>query len=309
MEVIEQIEQVSLKPSVATIGFFDGVHRGHQFLFKQIKQLAETENLSAMAITFAEHPRRVMHQAFQPQLLSTQEEKRKLLTQQPLDYLVLLHFTLEMSRLTAREFMQHVLRDQLNVKVLVIGYDHRFGHNRAEGFDDYVRYGKELGIQVVHSEAYSIEGAKVSSSAIRALVKEGKMEHVMQCTGSHYHVKGTIVDGHKVGRKLGFPTANIRVDDAFKLMPAEGVYAVWVLLDGQRYKGMLNIGRRPTLDNGNDCSVEVYVLGFSGDVYQHTIEVEFVSRLRDEQYFRSVEELTAQLRKDAQAVESLLFLR
>lgn len=306
MELIDKIEHVNLRPSVATIGFFDGVHKGHQFLIQQIKDLAESKGLASMAITFAEHPRRVMQKEYQPQLLSTLEEKCSLLSQQSIDYTVLLHFTVEMSHLTAREFMKQVLLEQLNVRMLVIGYDHRFGHNRAEGFDDYVRYGQEIGIQVVLAQSYSMDGVCVSSSVIRSLVSEGEMQQAARCQGRPYHLKGEIVDGHKVGRQLGFPTANILVDDPCKLLPANGVYAVWVMLDGSRYKGMLNIGNRPTVDNGSEKSVEVFILHFSADVYHHQIEVEFVSRLRDEKRFRSVEELTNQLKKDAQTVETIL---
>lgn len=306
MELIQHIENRQLKPSVATIGFFDGVHRGHQFLIQQIRQLADEEGLQAMAITFAEHPRRVMQQDYQPQLLSTLDEKCSLLSQLPLDYAVLLHFTLEMSHLTAREFMKQVLLDQLNVRVLVIGYDHRFGHNRAEGFEDYVRYGQEMGMKVVQSQAFSIDGIKISSSVARSLIQEGEMEMVKQCLGTPYHLKGTVVAGHKVGRQLGFPTANIQVDDVFKLIPAVGVYAVWVTLDRVRYKGMLNIGNRPTVHNGTDRSIEVYVLDFSENVYGHPIEVEFVTRLRDEKRFSSMEELINQLTRDAASVQILL---
>lgn len=306
MELIEHIENTKPKPSVATIGFFDGVHKGHQYLIKQIRRMADDEQLQAMAITFAEHPRRVMQQDYQPQLLSSLEEKCTLLSQLPLDYTVILHFTIEMSHMTAREFMQQVLHDQLNVKVLVIGYDHRFGHNRAEGFDDYVRYGEEIGIKVVQAQAFNIDGTSISSSVIRSLIQEGEMKLVTQCLGSYYHLKGVVVQGHKVGRQLGFPTANIKADEPFKLIPASGVYAVWVNLDGCRYKGMLNIGRRPTVDNGDDRSIEVYVLDFSEDVYQHPIEVEFVERLRDEKRFKSVEELSAQLKKDAESVKTIL---
>lgn len=306
MELIDNLKYGKLKPNVATIGFFDGVHKGHQFLIQQIKKLADERGLASMAITFAEHPRRVMQKEYQPQLLSTLEEKCALLSRQPLDYTALLHFTLEMSCMTAKEFMQQVLLEELNVRVLVIGYDHRFGHNRAEGFDDYVRYGQEIGIEVVLAKSYSMDGVFVSSSVIRSLVQEGEMQHAAHCLGSPYHLKGEIVDGHKVGRQIGFPTANIQVDDPFKLLPANGVYAVWVLLDGVRHKGMLNIGNRPTVDNGSEKSVEVFILHFSADVYHHQIEVEFISRLRDEKRFRSVEELTNQLKRDAQTVETIL---
>lgn len=307
MELIQHTHNnTALRPNVATIGFFDGVHCGHQFLIHQVVQLAQENGLASSVITFSQHPRRVMQQSYQPKLLTTLQEKCELLSKQALDYTVLLDFSMEMSRMTAREFMDVILKQQLGVRMLVIGYDHRFGHNRAEGFEDYVRYGQELGIQVVQSKAWQIGNINISSSVIRNLIQLGDVKQATDCLGCPYLLKGRIVAGHQVGRKMGFPTANIQVNNPFKIIPANGVYAVWATVDSQRYKGMLNIGNRPTVDNDPKNSIECYLLDFDGNIYNHEIEVEFVDYLRAEKRFDSLESLTHQLQQDAAYVATLL---
>lgn len=303
---ISDISKTTLPANVATIGFFDGVHRGHQYLISQLQQIGRQENLPTTVITFCEHPRRVMQQEYQPQLLSSLDEKCEQLARQQLDYAVTLSFTPALSQYTAYDFMRRILRDILHVKVLLIGHDHRFGHNREEGFADYVRYGQELGMRVVQTQACLLDEQCISSSLIRRLVMEGQMQQAAHYLGYPYHLAGTVVQGHRVGHRLGFPTANVQVSEPFKLIPARGVYAVWVDLDGCRYKGMLNIGNRPTLNNGTDCSIEVYIFDFDQQVYDHQIAVEFVARLRNECTFNSIEALKAQLQQDAHRV-GLLF--
>lgn len=305
MQIIRNINEQNILPCVATIGFFDGIHRGHQFLLQQVKTLASKEHLCSAVITFPVHPRKVMQQDYQPQLLTSLEEKCTLLEKQEIDYTILLPFNQEMSKLSAREFML-ILQEKLNVKMLVIGYDHRFGHNREEGFDDYVRYGKEMNMQVIQAQAWTQDEAFVSSSMVRKLIGEGNVSKAALCLGARYTLQGTVVDGYKVGRKIGFPTANICPLCPEKLLPANGVYAVWVTLNNQRYKGMLNIGQRPTVDNGTDTSIEVHLLNFSEDIYHHTLTLEFVERLREEQRFDSTSQLIEQLKQDAQSVDNLL---
>ena len=294
------------RPCVATIGFFDGVHRGHRFLIDCVKRLARERGLEAVIITFPVHPRMVMQPGFQMPLLSTPEEKRRLLGEQGVDRVVELPFTLELSRLTAREFMVEALQRRLCVDTLVIGYDHRFGHNRSEGFEDYRRYGGEIGMRVVRAEVCVVDGVTVSSSAIRRFLCGGEVAIAARCLGYEYYREGTVVDGFKVGRRLGFPTANLRVEEPGKLVPADGVYAVRVAVGGRTYAGMLNIGVRPTVDNGGDRSVEVHILRFGGDIYGEHMRVDFVQRIRNEQKFAGTDELVAQLRRDAAEVERLL---
>lgn len=296
-------------PCVATIGFFDGVHRGHQFLIGCVKQIARERDLSSVIITFPVHPRMVMQPGFQMPLLSTPAEKRQMLEAQGVDRIVELPFTMELSQYTAREFMVEVLQRRLHVDTLVIGYDHRFGHNRSEGFEDYRRYGEEIGMRVVHAEACVVDGVTVSSSAIRRFLCGGEVTVAAHCLGYEYYLEGTVVDGFKVGRKLGYPTANLHVEEAGKLVPADGVYAVRVAVGGETYAGMLNVGIRPTVNNGGRRSVEVHILRFSGNIYGAHMRITFVQRIRNEQKFDTLEALMEQLACDAEEVERLLLPR
>ncbi|MBQ3190013.1 MAG: bifunctional riboflavin kinase/FAD synthetase [Bacteroides sp] len=295
MNVIEDIHPQS--PTVATIGFFDGVHLGHRFLIQQVKVAATQTGWQSSIITFPVHPRQVIQSDFQPQLLSSPEEKIELLASTGVDNCILLPFTRELSQLTAYEFMQ-LLYDKYKVRMLVIGYDHRFGHNRAETFEDYCRYGRELGIHIMQASAYTQEQDKVSSSAIRRALQTGDIRTATKFLGYHYYLEGTVVDGYKVGRKIGFPTANLRVDFPNKLIPSIGVYAVYVYVNGEKHKGMLNIGYRPTINNGTDLSIEVHILDFQGDIYHQKMRIEFIDFLRPEEKFNSVDELILQMQKD-----------
>lgn len=292
------------KPLVATIGFFDGVHRGHQFLIKQVCDEAKASGMESAVITFDEHPRKVLHQDYQPRLLSTLEEKLILLSRTGIDNAVVLHFDREMAGLSAHDFMEKVLHDRLNVKKLIIGYDNRFGHNRAEGFDDYVRMGHEMGIEVIQSQAFSLDGVNVSSSYIRKLIEKGELELANKCLGYPYAIYGKVVSGYQEGRKLGFPTANLDLSGSGQLVPANGVYGVKVRLqDSMQYRrGMMNIGTRPTF-NGKNLSIEAYIFDFSGDIYGQTLVAAFIHRIRDEHKFDSAEELAEQMRNDAKIIE------
>ncbi len=293
-------------PTVATIGFFDGVHLGHRFLINQVKVATSQTGWKSSVITFPVHPRQVIQSEFQPQLLSSPEEKIELLDTTGIDNCILLPFTRELSLLTAWEFMQ-LLYEKYYVRMLVIGYDHRFGHNRAETFEDYCRYGRELGIHIMQATAYTQEQDKVSSSSIRRALLAGDVSTAKKYLGYNYFLEGTVVDGYKVGRKIGFPTANLSVDFPNKLIPSVGVYAVFVHVNGQKYKGMLNIGHRPTIKNGNDLSIEVHILDFQGDIYHQKIRIELVDFLRPEMKFNSIDELISQMQKDKEsATQSLL---
>lgn len=304
MKVIKEHPQ-ALSPTVATIGFFDGVHLGHRFLIDQVKVAAAQSGWCSSIITFPVHPRQVIQSEFQPQLLSSPEEKIELLASTGVDNCILLPFTRKLSMLTAREFMQ-LLYHQYQVRMLVIGYDHRFGHNRTETFEDYCRYGEELGIHIMQATAYTQEQDKVSSSAIRRALLSGDVSTAKKYLGYHYFLEGTVVDGYKVGRKIGFPTANLRVDFPHKLIPSVGVYAVYVYVNGQKYKGMLNIGYRPTLNNGTDLSIEVHILDFQGDIYHQKMRIEFIEFLRPEMKFSSVDELVVEMQKDKEATIRVL---
>ena len=306
MIVVRDTDILKGKKLVATIGFFDGVHLGHRFLIHELKQLAKAANLPTAVITFPEHPRAVLHSDYQPKLLNSFDEKLEQLTSTGVDYCIVLDFTEELSLLTAKEFITSILYKQLHINTLLIGYDHRFGHNRKDDFEQYVLDGAECGIHVVKASQYTEGEAAVSSSEIRRLLSECKVEEAAHLLTYPYQLRGSIVKGYKIGRKLGFPTANIQVNEPFKIVPGIGVYAVWVYLNGERYKGMLYIGNRPTLDNGNNITLEVNILNFSGDIYHNDITVAFIHHIRGDVKFNSLNELIKQLGKDRQTVNRLL---
>ena len=299
-------KEAMTEPCVATIGFFDGVHRGHQFLISHLVETARQDGMPAVVITFDEHPRKVLQSDYQPEMLSTLDSKLLLLSKTEVDDAVVLHFTREMAAMSAREFMQQVLHDHLYVKKLFIGYDHRFGHNREETFDDYVRYGKEMGIEVIKNQAYSMNGINISSSVIRSFLKEGEVDMANQCLGYPYTIIGKVVNGYHEGRKLGFPTANLDLSHFGQMIPAPGVYAVKARLEGTVVwkQGMMNIGTRPTFD-GKQLTLETHIFNFEGDIYDQLLLVSFVKRIRGERKFESPEELAAQLKEDEQMIINL----
>ena len=297
---------MQLQACVATIGFFDGVHRGHQFLIRHLVETARQDGLASTVITFDEHPRKVLQSDYQPEMLSTLDSKLLLLSKTEVDNAVVLHFDRQMAALSAREFMQQVLHDHLNVKKLFIGYDHRFGHNRADTFDDYVRYGEEMGIEVIKNEAFQIDGINISSSVIRSFLKEGEIEMANRCLGYPYTIIGKVVNGYHEGRKLGFPTANLDISHFGQLIPAPGVYAVKARMENTVVwkHGMMNIGTRPTF-NGKGMTLETHIFNFDGDIYDQLLLVSFVKRIRGERKFESPEELTSQLKEDEETVVGL----
>ena len=291
---------------VATVGFFDGVHRGHQHLLEHLRQEAQQQGLASMAITFERHPRQVVQQEWQPELLTILDEKIELIRQTGIDTLVVLRFDQQMAALSAYNFMDRVLYQLLGVRCLITGYDNRFGHNRAEGFNDYCRYGQQLGMKVMASEAYAVGLSNVSSSRIRQLLKAGNVEEARQCLGRPYALSGRVVHGEQIGRKIGFPTANLQLADDDKLVPYEGVYAVMVSVgDGQRKQGIMNIGTRPTF-NGQKKTLETNIIDEVGNLYGKSLRIEFVSRLRDERPFDSKEALAEQIKKDKIEAEHIL---
>lgn len=290
--------QNDMLPSVATIGFFDGVHRGHQYLIRQVRDEAVRRGMRSLLVTFPTHPARVLRPDVPLQLLTTPHEKAQLLGETGVDDVAMLPFTRELAALSAREFMTDILQSRFNVRALVIGYDHRFGHNRAEGFEDYVKIGCEIGMEVVQARELDC-GQHVSSSAIRRALAEGRVEDAAAMLGRPYSLGGTVVRGHHVGTDLGFPTANLRLDVPEKLVPMNGAYGVEVCIGtGRAVQGMLNIGTRPTLDNGTDRSIEVHLFDFHEDIYEQHMEIHFIRFIRNEKKFDTVAELQKQLQAD-----------
>ena len=279
-----------------TIGFFDGVHQGHRYLLQQLEELAAANGLSAAAVTFDRHPRTVVQPNFVPSLLTTQEEKLDLLSKAFSGKIIVLPFTQELSEMTAKEFMQNILRDKLNAELLLMGYNHRFGHGGGNP-EDYVTWGHETGIKVCLAKA--LAGEKVSSSRIRNLISLGDVKKANNLLGYPYFLTGEVTEGKQIGRQIGFPTANLTLPEQ-KLMPACGVYAVWVTMpDHSRRGGMLCIGHRPTVEQNGEISVEVHIFDFNGNLYGTSISIDFIEKLRDERHFDSLEELQKQLMLDA----------
>ena len=286
---------------VATIGFFDGVHRGHQHLLRQVLEVAHQRHMASLVVTFFQQPRHVVtHETDRFFLLTTTNEKLHLLQQAGIDHCEVMEFTPELALMTAHDFMQ-LLHDKYGVSALVIGYDHRFGHNRSEGFDDYVRYGKQLGIEVLQATQFPA----VSSTKIRELLLEGDLEAANQILGYRYMLEGQVVNGFHIGQTMGFPTANLQVAPE-KLIPADGVYAVMVELDGEQHQGMLNIGTRPTLANSDERSIEVHIFDFHDNIYDKELRLSLVKRTRGEVKFASKEQLILQLQQDAAEIKTIL---
>ncbi|MBR1666753.1 MAG: bifunctional riboflavin kinase/FAD synthetase [Bacteroidaceae bacterium] len=304
-------KETTIQPCVATIGSFDGVHQGHQFVLRQVVSQARQRGLDAVAVTFSNHPLQVLRPGFTPQLLTLPDEKVRLLQQTDIAKVVLLDFTPAMAQMTARDFMSQVLKEQLHVQVLLIGYDNHFGHD-GKGFHDYVQYGNDLGIEVL--PAGELEGG-YSSTAIRQAILEGDITTANTLLGHPYTLQGTVVQGFQNGRKLGFPTANLQIDP-LKLIPENGAYLVRTSLAHPLSKeaapqpplcfGMLNIGTRPTLHNGKQRSIEVHLFDFEGDLYGQSLQIDLLHHLRKEIEFRSLDELKAQLLQDEQACRHLI---
>ena len=291
------------KGCAVTIGFFDGVHCGHRYLLQQLEKLAAANGLSAVAVTFDCHPRQVVCEDFVPSLLTTQEEKLMLLSKTFSGKVVVLPFTRELSILTAKEFMQSILREKLNTELLLMGYNHRFGHGGGTP-EEYAAWGKETGIKVCQAEA--LAGETVSSSKIRSLISLGEMAKANMLLGYPYSLTGEVTDGKQIGRRIGFPTANLLLPKQ-KLLPACGVYAVWVVMpNGKKQGGMLCIGHRPTIEANGELSVEVHIFDFNGNLYGKHIHLDFIGKLREEHQFVSLDALQQQLIHDAAAAREMI---
>ncbi len=308
MQVIDLSNKTAVEkpPLVATLGFFDGVHIGHQHLINQVKEKAATMGYPTAVITFPIHPRKVLQSDYQPKLLCGFEEKLELLGKTGIDYCFSLPFTRELSRLTAQQFISTILKDKIGVNSFIIGYDHRFGHNREESFEDYRRYGKEVDIEIEQATEMRIDDEDVSSSRVRRLLLAGNIQKANRLLTYNYQISGKIVQGYKVGRTIGFPTANVQVWEKFKVVPLFGVYAVLVHIDNKTHEGMLYIGTRPTLQNGSNISLEVNIFDFEEDLYNKSLTVEFIDFIRADEKFANIKLLAAQIAKDKESVKTVL---
>ena len=307
MKVFRSIENYpgSERKAVITIGTFDGVHIGHQKIIEQLNTLKTEKSEVSMILTFFPHPRRVLDQSNDIKMLTTMEEKVELLESFGLDHLIVEPFTHEFSRLTALEFVRDILVNRLSLKKLVIGYDHHFGRNREGNFEQLTEFGELYGFEVIEIPAQTIESVSVSSTKIRKAIEAGEMQVANSYLGYPYRLSGEIVKGQGLGRKLNYPTVNLRIEEDYKLVPMKGVYAVKTRVEGKEYLGMMNIGYRPTV-GGDGRTIEIHLLDFHGDLYGEKLRVDVLARLRDEQKFDSIEALKEQLGQDEMQTRSVL---
>ena len=280
-----------------TIGSFDGVHKGHISILKNLITEAQHNGLKSVVFTFDPHPRTVVSNSEPLRLLSSTSDKIDTLKKLGVDYLVMYPFDKAFSRLTAEEFVKTILVDGLHTKKIIIGYDHRFGRNRTASIDDLIDFGKTYNFEVAQIQAKQIDSISISSTKIRTALEEGAISTANSFLGYNYSISGTVISGNQLGRTLGYPTANIKSIDSLKLIPYQGVYIVKSYIDHQEVFGMMNIGTKPTVD-GTKQTIEVHFFNWNTDLYTKTISIELLHRLRDEQKFDSINDLKVQLQKD-----------
>ncbi|QNK79134.1 bifunctional riboflavin kinase/FAD synthetase [Winogradskyella sp. PAMC22761] len=284
-------------PKVTTIGTFDGVHIGHQKILKRVVKLAEKQGYTPVVLTLFPHPRMVLQKDNSIRLLNTIEERVKLLKTLGIKEVIVKEFTKEFANLSAEDYVQKILVDELNTKQIVIGYDHHFGKNRSANIKDLRAFADQLDFKVEEITAQDIEDVTISSTKIRAALSQGKVDLANSYLGYNFFITGTVVKGKELGRTIKFPTANIDVTATYKLIPSDGVYIVKSIIDNQTVYGMMNIGTNPTVD-GKTRSIEVHFFDFNKDIYDAELRIEFLKRLRSEQKFENLEALKIQLKKD-----------
>ncbi|WP_217363212.1 MULTISPECIES: bifunctional riboflavin kinase/FAD synthetase [Winogradskyella] len=284
-------------PKVTTIGTFDGVHIGHQKILKRVVKLAEKQGYTPVVLTLFPHPRMVLQKDNSIRLLNTIEERVKLLKTLGIKEVIVKEFTKEFANLSAEDYVQKILVDELNTKQIVIGYDHHFGKNRSANIKDLRAFANQLDFKVEEITAQDIEDVTISSTKIRAALNQGKVDLANSYLGYNFFITGTVIKGKELGRTIEFPTANIDVTATYKLIPNDGVYIVKSMIDNETVYGMMNIGTNPTVD-GKTRSIEVHFFDFNKDLYDIEIRIEFLKRLRSEQKFENLEALKIQLKND-----------
>lgn len=298
MKVIRSIYDFNPgKRTTVTIGTFDGVHIGHQKILRNLIKDAAKEGGESVLLTFFPHPRMVLQKEVTISLLNTIEEKSSLLEEIGLDYLVIHAFSKNFSRLTAQDFVKSILVNQLNVAKLIIGHDHHFGKNREGNIDQLTRYGQLYDFKVEQICSQDIDHVSVSSTKIRKSLKEGDLKRANKYLGYPYMICGTVVEGKKLGKKIGFPTANISIDESYKLIPKTGVYVIRVIVEDELLYGMMNIGFNPTV-SGKQQTIEAHLFDFDKNLYKKKIKIGLLHFLREEKKFKSIKELMVQLRMD-----------
>lgn len=283
--------------TVLTIGTFDGVHIGHQKIIKRLVEVSKIKNLTPSLLTFFPHPRMVLQKDADIKLINTIDEKKDILKQFGISNLVIKEFTKEFSRLTAEDFVKNILVENLKAKHIIIGYDHHFGRNRNANIDDLKQFGKDFNFEVEEISKQDINDVAVSSTKIRAALQEGDIKTANTYLGYNFMLTGKVIDGKKLGKTINYPTANLYIEETYKLIPKHGVYIVKSSIDDTEVFGMMNIGYNPTV-NGKHQTIETHFFDFNENLYGKNLKIELLQRLRDEQKFSSVEELQSQLHID-----------
>lgn len=306
MKTIHGIENFpASEGSIVTIGTFDGVHLGHQQILKQLIDTSQQSKLKSVLLTFFPHPRMVLQPDISMRLIQTIEEREKALRKTGLDYLVIHPFSEKFSRLSADDYVKQILVDKLNVRKVVVGYDHRFGRNRTASLEDMYNYADIHDFEVIEIDAKKIKSTAVSSTKIRKAIDQGDIALANSYLGDPFTLEGVVVHGDKRGRELSYPTANIELQNKHKIIPKQGVYLIQSDIDNQVVYGMMNIGTKPTFDTTNP-SIEVHFFDWNGDLYDQTLQVKLLKWIREEQKFGSVEELQAQIHADERYCRSYI---
>lgn len=307
VKVYHNIENFTAIRPVLTIGTFDGMHKGHKQVVAKLRELAREMNGESVVFTFYPHPRLILSpNEGNLRLLTTLDEKIRLLEEAGIDHLIVFPFTLEFSKISYSDFVRDILVRKLNTQCLVVGYDHRFGKDREGGYEFLQQCAQELGFRLEKLDALLLDDVNVSSTKIRGALQDGNILRANDYLGYRFTLHGTVVEGQQLGRKIQFPTANIEASDEHKIIPGYGVYAVSVRIGDSFYQGMLNIGTRPTVNhNADKRSIEVHILNFNENIYGQQIELCFYDRVREEQKFNSVDDLKQQLEIDKQHVLAL----
>lgn len=300
-------EDIHIENPVVTIGSFDGVHKGHVKVIEGLEECARKWRGESVIITFDPHPREVLYPLEKrPGILTTPMEKQAILASYGIDHLIVIKFSTELAALSYGDFVKHVLVDKIGIKGLVVGYDHRIGRNREGNFGTLKELAEKYHFYIEQEAVYVTGEVNISSTKIRTALELGDVALVKDFLGYEYSITGEVVHGDKIGRSIGFPTANLKVEDERKLLPAAGVYAVRVKTGEREYVGMLNVGIRPTVSNSGIVRLEVHILDFDGEIYGETVTVSLLQRIRGERKFDNLQELASQLFTDRQQVEHIL---
>ena len=290
---------------VVTTGTFDGVHQGHQKIIRELCQLASSKSGETVILTFWPHPKYVLKPGNPMKLLTTFQEKAQLLESLGVDHLIRIPFTTEFSQLSSQQFVEEILVDRIGTRQLVIGYDHRFGKNREGSFEYLQANASKYGFEVVEIPRKDVDHIAVSSTRIREHILNGRIHLANKLLGRFYHFSGRVIQGQQLGRKIGFPTANLEITDVHKLVPSDGAYAVLVTIAKKVYQGMMNIGFKPTVGSPVR-TIEIHIFDFDRDIYHHEIEVQVVKQIRPEVKFKDVDALSKRLNHDSGQAKTLL---